>query len=342
MEKLNIAVIFGGESNEYEVSLSSAYSVLLEIDKEKYNVIKIGITKDGKWYLYEGESSRILNDTWHKSKEKKELFIDVNKGLLIAEGKPLKIDKILPVLHGEYGEDGRYASIFDALKISYSGCDFFAGAISMDKDITKLIAKREGVPVAKWIVAFKKDLKNMGRIYKETEKIGYPVFVKPSRCGSSVGVSRVNSPKELKRALEYAFLVCDKALIEEKIDGVESEVALVLRKGELVISSVGQIKHGSEFYDYNTKYNSVNAQYIIPAKLTEKSEKLVKKYAKKLWYALQIKDLCRMDFFVNDNGEVVFNEVNTFPGFTGISMFPKLLMYDGHSFKDIINYILNI
>ncbi len=342
MERLNVAVLFGGESKEYEVSLSSAYSVLLEIDKEKYNVIKIGITKDGKWYLYEGESSRILNDTWHKSKEKKELFIDVNKGLLIAEGKPLKIDKILPVLHGEYGEDGRYASIFDTIKINYSGCGFFASAISMDKDVTKLIAKREGVPVAKWTTVYKSELENMSKIYKKIEKIGYPVFVKPSRAGSSVGVSQVNSKKELEGALLYALSLCDKVLIEEKIDGRETEIALISKDGELIGSTVGQIKYKSDFYDYDTKYNSSEVEYVIPAKLTAESERLVRKYAKKLWHALEIKDLCRMDFFVNDNGEVVFNEVNTFPGFTGISMFPKLLMYDGYSFKDIINYILNI
>ncbi len=342
MEKLNVAVLFGGESKEYEVSLSSAYSVLLEIDKEKYNIFKIGIARGGKWYLYEGESSRILNDTWHKSEDKKELLIDINRNSFVVGGKPLKIDKILPVLHGEYGEDGRYASIFDAFKINYSGCDFFSGAISMDKDVTKLIAKREGVMVAKWVTVYKSELKNMQKIYRKVEKIGYPVFVKPSRCGSSVGVSRVNSEKDLEASLLYAFSFCDKLIIEEKIDGTETELALISKAGELIASTVGQIKYKSEFYDYDTKYNSGEVEYIIPAKLTDKSERLIKKYAKRLWYALEIKDLCRMDFFVTEKGEVIFNEVNTFPGFTGISMFPKLLMHDGHSFKGIINYILNI
>ncbi len=342
MEKPTVAVIFGGESNEYEVSLSSAYSVLFEIDNEKYNIIKIGITKDGKWYLYSGDSSKILNDTWHESEEKKKLLIDINKGVFFTEGERLKIDKILSVLHGEYGEDGRYASIFDALKIDYSGCGFFSGAFSMDKDVTKLIAKREDVPVAKWIVVYKNDLKNMQKIYRQAKKIGYPVFLKPSRAGSSVGVSYVENESELKEALEVALSTCPKVLIEEKIDGCESEVALISKNGRLILSTVGQIKYKSEFYDYDTKYNSSEVEYIIPAKLTKKCENDIKKYAKKLWRALEIKDLCRMDFFVSSNGEIIFNEVNTFPGFTGISMFPKLLMHDGYSFKDIINYILNI
>ncbi len=342
MEKPTVAVIFGGESKEYEVSLSSAYSVLLEIDTERYNVIKIGITKDGKWYLYSGDNSKILNDTWHKSEDKRELFIDINKGAFFIEGKELKIDKILPVLHGEYGEDGRYASIFDALKIDYSGCQFFSGAFSMDKDVTKLIAKRESVPVANWMVVYKGDLKNIQKIYRGAKKIGYPVFIKPSRTGSSVGVSCATNESELREALEVAFLSSPKVLIEEKIDGCESEVALISQNGKLIVSTVGQIKYKSEFYDYDTKYNSSEVEYIIPAKLTKRNESDIRKYAKKLWRALEIKDLCRMDFFVTPKGEIIFNEVNTFPGFTEISMFPKLLMHDGYSFKDIINYILNI
>ena len=161
MAKPRIAVLFGGESREYEVSLASSYSVFSEIDKEKYEIIKIGITRDGKWYLYEGDNSLILNDTWHKSEKKRELFVDIDNGTFLVDGKPLKIDKILPILHGEFGEDGRYAALFDILKISYSGCGFFSGAISMDKDVTKLIAKKEGVPLAEWICIYRDDLKNM-------------------------------------------------------------------------------------------------------------------------------------------------------------------------------------
>lgn len=342
MEKMKIAVLFGGQSSEYEVSLASSYSVLLEIDKEKYEVIKIGITKNGKWYLYEGDISLILNDTWHKSEAKKELIIDINRGAFMSEGKPLKIDKILPVLHGEYGEDGRYASLFDILKIDFVGPNFFSGAITMDKDATKLIAKREGVPTAPWLAVFQGDLKNMQKIQKSVSKIGYPVFVKPSRSGSSVGVSKVDSPKGLEAALRKALALCPKALIEECIYGRESEIAAILINGKLHLSSVGQIEYKSEFYDYETKYQSDEVKYIIPAKISKKSEAQLKKYAKKLFYALEIKDLCRMDFFIKENGEVIFNEVNALPGFTGISMFPKLLMHDGYTFKDIINYILNI
>ncbi|MBQ8546480.1 MAG: D-alanine--D-alanine ligase [Clostridia bacterium] len=342
MEKPTVAVIFGGESSEYEVSLSSAYSVLSEIDYEKYNIIKIGITKNGKWYLYWGESSLILNDKWHESQSKKELTIDINEGRLLANGAPLLIDKILPVLHGEYGEDGRLGALFEILKMDYSGCQFFSSAISMDKDTTKLIAEREGINVARWLVVFESDLKNEAKIQKEARKIGYPVFVKPSRGGSSVGVYQAKTEKELIPLIKEAFKVCPKVLIEEKINGTETEIAVLYKNGKAVFSTPGQIKYKSEFYDYDAKYNSSEIDYIIPARITKESEKRLRQYAKRLCRALEIKNLSRMDFFVTDSGKVVFNEVNTFPGFTGISMFPKLLMHDGYTFKNIINYILNI
>ena len=342
MKKPTIAVIFGGESSEYEVSLTSAYSVLMEIDKEEYDIIKIGITKNGKWHLYEGELAGILNDTWHKGDKINEISVDLNGGYFLANGKRLYIDKILPILHGEYGEDGRYASLFEILKMDFVGPNFFCGAVTIDKDVTKLIAEREGVPTSRWEVVFEKDLKNMQKIQRAAEKIGYPVFVKPSRSGSSVGVSRVSHPKDLEAALRKALKISPKVLIEESIYGLESEIALILVNGRLTLSSVGQIEYTSEFYDYETKYQSDEVKYIIPAKISKKSERELKKYAKKLFSALEIKDLCRMDFFLKENGDVIFNEVNALPGFTGISMFPKLLENDGFTFKDIINYILNI
>lgn len=342
MKKSTIAIIFGGESSEYEVSLSSAYSVLSEIDCEKYNIIKIGITKNGKWYLYEGDSSHILNDTWHKSEKKRDILIDLNSGCLLVDGKGLKIDKALPVLHGEYGEDGRIGALFEILKTDYSGCRFFSSAISMDKDTTKLIAEREGVKVAEWLAVYEADLKNEAKILKEVKKIGYPVFVKPSRGGSSVGVGQAKNEAELLPLIKNALKVCPKVLIEEKINGTETEIAVVRKNGKMLFSTPGQIKYKTEFYDYDAKYNSSEIDYIIPACITKEIDKKLRRYAKKLCRALEIKDLCRMDFFVTEAGEVIFNEVNTFPGFTGISMFPKLLMYDGHTFKNIINYILNM
>ncbi len=342
MKKPTVAVIFGGESSEYEVSLSSAYSVLSHIDYERYNVIKIGITKGGKWFLYEGDTSHILNDTWHKINKNKELFIDINNGCFLVDEKPLLINKILPVLHGEYGEDGRLGALFEILKIDYAGCKFFGSAISMDKDVTKLIAEREGVKVAKWLTVFENDLKNEKRLLSSVKKIGYPVFVKPSRGGSSVGVSLAKNEKELIPLIKRALTVSPKALIEEKIVGTETEISVIFKKGKPFFSTLGQIKYKTEFYDYDAKYNSSEIDYIIPAVVTKESEKKLRQYAKKLCRALEIKDLCRMDFFVTSSQDVIFNEVNTFPGFTGISMFPKLLLGDGLTFKNIINYILNI
>lgn len=338
MEKIVVAVLFGGKSSEYEVSLASAYSVLEGIDKEKYEIVKIGISKTGKWYLFEGENEEILNNTWKN--HAKEIAIDINNGALIFDGQKIKPSKVLPVLHGEYGEDGRIQALFEMMGLSYAGCDSFASLLCMDKDLTKMIAKKYGVRVAKGITVHKHD--ELEKTKQRVKKIGYPVVVKPSKGGSSVGVSIVKGEEELRLALLQAFSVCDKVLIEEKINGKEIEQAVIEKDEKVYFSTLGELSYNSEFYDYDEKYKNGKTEYIIPAKISKKAEKKLRDYAKRLYSALGIRDVCRMDFFVTKNGAVYFNEVNTMPGFTEISMLPKLLIYDGISFGNIINYILNI
>ncbi len=339
MQKPVILVIFGGKSSEYEVSLASACSVLEKTDKEKYEIVKIGISKDGKWYLYEGETSDILNDSWQE--KAKAIELDINNGYLVVGEEKIKPDKILPVLHGEYGEDGRIQALFELMDLSYVGCDSFCSFSSMDKDITKKIAKDIGVKVAKGITLYKNDMGKQ-ESKKRIKKIGYPVVVKPTNGGSSVGVSIVKNECEIDIALKKAFEFSKKVLVEEKIDGKEIELAIIEKNGKPYFSTLGELSYTGEFYDYNEKYKNGKTEYIIPAKISKKSEKKIRKYARDLYYALGIKNLSRMDFFVKKNAEVYFNEVNTMPGFTEISMFPKLLINDGISYSDIINYILNI
>ena len=247
MVKSLICVIFGGKSKEYEVSLASAYSVLEAIDKEKYEIVKIGITKKGKWYIFEGENESILNDSWQD--KTKELLLDINDGAFIVDERKLKPDKILPILHGEYGEDGRIQSLFEVCGIDYCGCDSFCSFICMDKNLTKMIAKNSGVKVANGFTAYKRDDYNSlkGRV----TKTGYPVVVKPSNGGSSVGVSVVKNECELRGALIKAFSVCDTVLIEEKINGKEVEIAVIEKDGEMYFSTVGELRYDSEFYDYD-------------------------------------------------------------------------------------------
>ena len=341
MEKPVIGVIFGGKSMEYEVSLASACSVLEEFDGERYEIVKIGITRQGKWYLYEGENEKILNDTWQNDGSLKEISIDINNGTFLAEGKRLKIDKILPILHGDYGEDGRIQSLFEIMNQSYSGCDAFSSFISIDKDVTKKIARDVGVMVTPGITVYRGEEKDE-KIYSKIRKIGYPVVVKPSNSGSSVGVEIAKNRHQARAALERALKISKKALVERKIEGKEVEIS-VLDMGEATyFSTVGELKYTGELYSYDEKYKNGKTEYIIPAKIPCKAEKKIKTYAKKLYKALGIRDLCRMDFFVDRKGKVYFNEVNTMPGFTKISMFPKLLLNDGIAYADIINNILNI
>lgn len=340
MDKSIIGVVFGGKSSEYEVSLASAYAVLENIDKEKYEIQKIGITRDGKWYLFSGENEKVLNDSWWQDEANKEIAFDINAGCLLVEGKRLKIHKILPILHGEYGEDGRIQSLFEMMEIDYSGCGSSCSFASMDKDITKKIAQGVGVMCAKGITIYKGEA-DIEKIHCQIKKIGYPVVVKPSNGGSSVGVSIIRGKCQIKDALDRARKTSEKVIIEKKINGKEIEMAVLFKDGEPYFSTLGEIGYEGELYSYDEKYKNGKTEYIIPAKISKKAEKKIRKYAKRLLYSLDIRNLCRMDFFVV-GGRVYFNEVNTMPGFTEISMFPKLLINDKIEYKDIINYILNI
>lgn len=328
MKKPTLCVIFGGKSSEYEVSLRSAYSVLGAINSEKYNVITVGITRDGKWYIYKGERERIKNDTW-QGENTTPVTLDLSRGQLIALGKSIytkEVDVFFPVMHGEFGEDGRIQGLLDICGAKYVGCDPFASHICMDKSLTKEIARQIQIEVA--------------REYLENEEITYPVFVKPCMCGSSVGVSRVESERELKGAVEIAKSYCPKILIEEAIVGCEVEVAVLERCGELIVSPVGEVRHGGIFYGYEEKYKSQGNEYIIPAKISEKTEKYLRECAKKLFLALKCRGLARFDFFVCQNERVVFNEVNTMPGFTEDSMYPMLLKKSGVPFDAVIDALV--
>ncbi|MBP3494774.1 MAG: D-alanine--D-alanine ligase [Clostridia bacterium] len=340
MKKPTLCVIFGGKSSEYEVSLSSVSAVLDALDKEKYEIVKIGIDKGGKWYLTSAQKDEILSDKW---KERAiPVSIDINNGTFIAQKRVIKPDRILPVMHGEYGEDGRIQGVFECMGLSYVGANTFSASLCMDKHLTKLVAKSIGVPVAKDIVIRKNDLHNLDKIYEGVSKIGYPVFVKPAKGGSSVGVCLVKERRELLVAIEKALLVSDKVIIEEKIYGKENEIAIIEKNNEIVTSTIGAINYPYEFYDYFAKYTSQNIEYIIPTSAPIEAQRKIREYAKKLFLHLGLSGLCRMDFFVTENEGVIFNEVNTLPGFTEISMFPKLFIYDGYTFSSLVEAIINL
>ena len=343
MKKPTLCVIFGGKSSEYEVSLRSAYAVLSHLNKEKYDVVRLGITKGGEWYIFEGENEKILRDEWHKGRALP-VAVDLTHGNLVVLGKDvyaLEVDLFMPVLHGGYGEDGRIQGLFDVLGVPYVGCGAAASHVCMDKSLTKLMARELCVPVAK-ACKINAKCRMQNAIWErdcEIEKIGYPVFVKPTNGGSSIGASRVDSHEELCVAVSDALVYGD-VLIEEYIEGYEVEVGALEIGSELVVSPVGMIRHKGKFYDYEAKYACQDNEYIIPAPIGEETAELIRDYTRRLFYGLGCRGFGRFDFFVGKNGRIIFNEVNTLPGFTDASMFPKLFMSMGYGFSEILDLIV--
>ncbi len=339
MNKRTICVIFGGKSQEYEVSIRSVFSVINALDREKYEIVKIGITRDGRWYLYEGDKEKILNDTWH-SETLQEIALDFNsKSFILSNGKKIKPYNTLIVMHGENSEDGRIQGCLDMAGISYVGPSQEASAICMNKYLTKLIAKQLDIRVARDVLVTQNNY-SLQQIYQKTEKIGYPVFVKPTCQGSSVGVTRVERKEKLKSAIEKALSYSASALIEEAIEGTETEVAILEKNKEIKAIATGQLSYKAEFYSYDEKYKNQKTEYVIPSKIDAKTEKSLKECSKRLFFALGLRDLSRLDFFVTPQNEIIFNEVNTLPGMTDISMYPMLLNHQGISFAQMLELLL--
>lgn len=340
LNKITLLCLFGGVSEEHEVSIVSAASVLTNINREKYDIITVGITKAGKWLLYEGDVAHLTKDTW-LDYATKEAFLMPGGLAILENGKLVKkaIDVVFPIMHGKNSEDGTIQGLFAVYGLKFVGCNCLSSAVCMDKATTKMILKNHGIPQAAALAVERREIEAMPeRIAMASEALGYPVFVKPSASGSSCGVSRVNSPTELLPALEKALLSDGRVLIEEYIRGKEVEVA-VLGNDELLVSTPGEIAPNSEFYDYDTKYNSDVATYHIPARISESALDKVKRYAAKIYRALGCTGLSRVDFFV-DGERVVFNEINTMPGFTAISMYPKMMAEMGVSYPELIDRLI--
>ena len=347
MKRLTLCAIFGGCSEEYEVSLKSAYEILSCLDYEKYEVIRVGITKKGEWLLFEGENEKILDDTWHREKTIPVTF-DLSSGNLLVLEKvvyAIHAHVFFPILHGGYGEDGRLQGLFDIMGVKYVGCDSCASQACMDKTLAKKIAKNAGALVARGVEVKKdilkeKDLEKKIKGLLKKGKISYPVFVKPSKGGSSVGVGLAKNPSETVTALKESFLHGECVIIEEKIEGDEIEIGAMEINNHVAIASPGMIRYSGEFYDYDTKYKLKNTEYIIPAKIPEKAKEKVRDISKRLYNAFGCRSLARIDFFYTKDGKIVFNELNTMPGFTKESMFPKLFLDYGLSFSQLVENLI--
>lgn len=344
MSKKTIAVLFGGQSSEHEVSCISATTIIKNINKNKYDILMVGITQEGKWLLVE-ELDSIVNNRWQESKKRAILSPDAEqKGILVIDGDKIKlrkIDVIFPVLHGKYGEDGTVQGIFELSQIPYVGCGVLASAISMDKLYTKIIVDTLHIRQAKYVPVFKEQLRDIHIVVRTIEdNISYPVFIKPSNAGSSKGVSKAYNRHELVNGLNIAAGYDNKILVEETIIGREIECA-VLGGEEPKASGLGEVLAAADFYDYDAKYNNKNSQTVISPNLPKGVEDKIREAALRIFKEVDGAGLSRVDFFLeNQTGEVVFNEINTLPGFTSISMYPMLWEEKGIPINELVEKLI--
>jgi len=350
LKKLSVCILFGGVSPEHEVSLRSAQSVLENIDHEKYNVFPVGITKDGDWVLFGGtDYSMLPAGTWinHENNRRAAISPVRGQGLLSFENECVvreRIDVVFPVLHGENGEDGSIQGLLQIAGIAYVGPHVASSAVCMDKTLTKLVAGLAGVAQADWRLVTRSawDRNPEAVCAGVEEQFSYPVFVKPAGTGSSVGVSKAKDRQGLEEAVAFALKYDSKVLVEEFINGKEVEVA-VLGNATPMASIPGEIDSGAEFYDYDAKYVTDTSTAHIPARIPEETAERVRELAVKVYEAMGCRGLSRVDFFVTrEDGRVIFNEINTLPGFTSISMYPKLFVASGIPYADLIDKLIEL
>lgn len=345
-----MCVLFGGVSPEHEISLRSAESVLRHMDREKYNIFPVGITKAGDWVLFGGSDYGMLPaGTWTDCPENRRAAISPvrGQGLLTFEGDCVvreRIDVVFPVLHGANGEDGAIQGLLQLAGLPCVGPLVAASATAMDKTLTKLVAHHAGIPQAAWRLVTRRELERdaAGVLDAVESHFAYPVFVKPAGTGSSVGVAKARNQEELLEALVNAAEFDKKVLVETFIDGREVEVA-ILGNETPAASACGEIDAGADFYDYDAKYVSDCAKLYIPARISDAASERVREMAVRVYEALGCRGLSRVDFFVTrDDEQVVFNEINTIPGFTSISMYPKLFAAAGIAYGNLIDQLIQL
>lgn len=344
MKKLTIACLFGGCSSEYVISLVSATSVIRAIDKEKYECFMIGITKKGNFYLYEGDIDKIAKDEWFNDNLKK-ITWSINRDnpgfIILDDGKysVISIDLAFPILHGANGEDGRLQGLFELAGIKYIGCDLMSSALGMDKFLAHELVRLNGLLAPK-SYKFTKDIP-YEKIISIISDLDYPLFVKPLRAGSSLGITKVHSISELNSALTLAFNYDDNIIIEENIDGFEVGCAII-GNDDLITGEVDEIEISGGFFDYEKKYEARDSKVYLPARLSSSEREKIKKTALQIYKILGCKDLTRVDMFYTKDKKIVFNEVNTLPGFTSHSRFPNMLKNNGYTFEQIIEMLIEM
>ncbi len=335
MSKSRVAIICGGKSSEHEISCVSANGILNAIDRNKFEPVLIGITKSGKWLLLPDDSNFSIVNGALPTVPESGIEVSITSLGLVAGGKQLAIDVAFPVLHGPYGEDGTIQGLFEMIGIKYVGSGVLASAVSMDKSYAKPIFAAAGLSVAAGIVVTSKN-------FELPSNLTFPLFVKPARSGSSRGTTKVKQKSDLASAVQHALSFDTKVIIEQAVVGKEIECAVLQADGKITASEVGQISISSkfEFYDFQAKYLDNSMELIVPADLPAGVQSKIQQAAITAFNAAGCEGLARVDFFYSTQGEIIINEINTMPGFTPTSVYPKLIEKNGINYQELITKLI--
>ena len=343
MNKTKLAILFGGKSDEYLVSVHSAAAIIKNVPCELFDITMIGITKNGKWLHYEGSADKINDDTWHEEKLSPVLLsMDNNfKGLIKLDEEnntfeKMEIDCIFPVLHGRNGEDGTIQGLCQMTGIPFVGCDMTSSAACMDKEFTHVICEMAGIKTAPFIAVVNNKTLNLKEIYEVAyKKLSLPMFIKPANNGSSLGISKIRNYDEFEKGMMEAFEYDSKVIVETMIKGFEIGCAVVGNQ-ELIIGEVDEIDTKNDFFDYAEKYSQNNSKIYCPARISDELKNEAKQIAEKTYRALSCRGMARVDLFLTPENEIYLNEINTIPGLTDLSRYPSMLKKIGIEYKDLI------
>ncbi|HHU07091.1 MAG TPA: D-alanine--D-serine ligase VanG [Clostridiaceae bacterium] len=345
MKKIKVAIVFGGSSPEYEVSLQSAYTIISSLDKERHQPVLIGISRKGEWFRFSGDIGKIKSDTWCNDYDCVPAVISPNRLalslLLITDNRVSResIDLIFPVLHGKYGEDGTIQGLAELAGIPLVGSSVLSSALCMDKERAHKLVLAGGISVPNFTTVGR-DYKTDDLLQRATD-IGYPVFVKPVKAGSSFGASRVLSSSDLISAVEFAFQYDDRVIIEENITGIEVACA-VLGTSELIVGEIDEVELSNGFFDYAEKYTPQKTTIHAPARISADKATEIKDSAKKIYRLLDCSCFARIDFFLSPEGKIIFNEANTIPGFTKHSRYPLMMKVAGLSMETVVDMMIEL
>lgn len=351
MKKLTLAVVFGGKSSEYPVSLHSAGSLIRSIHKDRYDIILVGISQDGKWYIYDGDVDKIDHDAWLTKETACPCVLscsEEHKGFLKLHDdgtyEKVAVDCIFPVLHGKNGEDGTIQGLFELSGIPYVGCGHMCSAVCMDKEMTHIILEHANVPCAPYLCVYQKDNLDYQAIFDEAvKKLGLPIFVKPANAGSSFGISKIEAFDGFEEALQSAFYHDGKGkvILETTIEGFEIGCA-VMGNHELFAGQVDEIETAAPFFDYEGKYQMVDSHIYCPARISKELVEEARSLALRAYEALNCQGMTRVDMFKTPDDHILVNEVNTIPGFTDTSRYPTMMKEAGIAFPDLLDRLIDL